>query len=239
MDWLLGKKEDPVLDLGGRQVPLIIRRRANSRRMVMRLAPDGSEVRLTVPRWCRTAEALTFARTGTDWLGKQLDALVTPSPPQAGGTIAYRGADIVIGWDESHPRRPALLDGEIRIGGPLPGLELRLRRWLEAEAIRLMEGDLVQFCTAASRPIAAMSLSRAQRRWGSCSAKGDVRLNWRLVQAPDFVRRSVVAHEVAHLVHFDHSPAFHALLRKIYDDDLDAANLWLKRHGRSLYATFG
>ena len=38
------------------------------------------------------------------------------------------------------------------------------------------------------------------------------RINWRLVMAPDPVRRSVVAHEVAHLVHFDHSPAFHALL---------------------------
>lgn len=239
IDWLLGKRDDPVLELAGRQVPLVIRRRANARRMVMRLAPDGSEVRLTVPRWCRTAEALSFARSGSDWLAGQLDSIATPCPPQAGGTISYRGDSLTIAWDKAHPRAPAIMAQEIRIGGPQDGLERRLQRWLEGEALRIMGEDLAQFCAAADRPLAPLSLSRAQRRWGSCSGKGDIRLNWRLVQAPDFVRRSVVAHEVAHLLHFDHSPAFHAMLRAIYDDDLDAANLWLKRHGRTLYATFG
>ena len=66
-----------------------------------------------------------------------------------------------------------------------------------------------------------------------------IRLNWRLIQAPDFVRRSVVAHEVTHLVHFDHSPAFHALLGDLYEDDIAVADRWLKQNGRSLYAHFG
>ena len=57
--------------------------------------------------------------------------------------------------------------------------------------------------------------------------------------APDHVRRSVVAHEVAHLVHFDHSPAFHALLGELYEGDLRQADHWLKREGRRLYAAFG
>jgi predicted metal-dependent hydrolase len=57
--------------------------------------------------------------------------------------------------------------------------------------------------------------------------------------APDAVRRSVVAHEVAHLTHFDHSPAFHAHLEALFEGDLPAANRWLKREGRSLYAHFG
>ncbi|MEC7398577.1 MAG: M48 family metallopeptidase, partial [Pseudomonadota bacterium] len=84
-----------------------------------------------------------------------------------------------------------------------------------------------------------LRLSRAQRRWGSCSSSGTVRINWRLVQAPDAVRRSVVAHEVAHLVHFDHSPAFHALLAELYEGDQHEADAWLKTKGRTLYADFG
>ena len=60
-----------------------------------------------------------------------------------------------------------------------------------------------------------------------------------LVQAPDAVRRSVVAHEVAHLVHFDHSPRFHAVLGRIYESDIAEANAWLAAHGRQLYAAFG
>ena len=82
-------------------------------------------------------------------------------------------------------------------------------------------------------------LSRAQRRWGSCARDGTIRLNWRLVMAPGWVRRSVVAHEVAHLVHFDHSPRFHALLAELYEGDIDEANRWLKREGRGLYRHFG
>ncbi len=57
--------------------------------------------------------------------------------------------------------------------------------------------------------------------------------------APDAVRRSVVAHEVAHLVHFDHSARFHALLGEVFEGDLKAANRWLKREGQGLYRQFG
>jgi len=66
-----------------------------------------------------------------------------------------------------------------------------------------------------------------------------LRLNWRLVQAPDHVRRSVVAHETAHRVHFDHSPAFHALLAELFGPELRDADRWLKAHGPELFAAFG
>jgi hypothetical protein len=49
----------------------------------------------------------------------------------------------------------------------------------------------------------------------------------------------VVAHEVAHLIHFDHGPGFHGLLNELYEGDIKAANRWLKKHGRSLYTRFG
>jgi predicted metal-dependent hydrolase len=64
-------------------------------------------------------------------------------------------------------------------------------------------------------------------------------MNWRLAMAPDEVRRSVVAHEVTHLVHFDHSPRFHAMLGDLFEGDLNGANRWLKRHGRGLYGPLG
>jgi predicted metal-dependent hydrolase len=103
----------------------------------------------------------------------------------------------------------------------------------------VLEADLTDYCERSGVARPTLRLSRAQRRWGSCSGKGCIRVNWRLVQAPDAVRRSVVAHEVAHLVHFDHSPAFRALLSGIYEGDIREADAWLRREGRSLYAAFG
>jgi hypothetical protein len=102
-----------------------------------------------------------------------------------------------------------------------------------------MTEDLAFYCERAAQPLAKLLLSSAQRRWGSCARGGTIRMNWRLVMAPAEVRRSVVAHEVTHLVHFDHSPAFHALLDELYEGDMRAANRWLKRHGRGLYQPFG
>nr|WP_296722308.1 SprT family zinc-dependent metalloprotease [Erythrobacter sp.] len=239
MDWLRRTQPEPAIALGDTTVPIVLRRMHNAKRLTLRLAPDGSEVRITLPAWAESREAIAFAHARADWLESQFARLPQRAVPVPGGEVRYRGAGLRIAWEPRAPRRPAV-DGEsLRLGGPQTGLETRIRRWLEAEALRLSEADMHDYCAAAGLDPVPLGLSRAQRRWGSCSDMSRIRINWRLVQAPDFVRRSVVAHEVAHLVHFDHSPAFHALLGRIYDADIRQADRWLKEHGRGLYAAFG
>lgn len=243
IDWLRGAAArhalDPEIDLGGRQVPIVLKRMKTARRLTLRLAPDGSEVRITLPAWAEGREAIAFAHARAGWLAEQLARLPKRAAPEPGGEVRYRGRALSLVWDARAPRRPVLEGESLRIGGPQAGLETRLRRWLEAEALRLAEADMRDYCAAAGLDPVQIGLTRAQRRWGSCSDKSRIRINWRLVQAPDWVRRSVVAHEVAHLVHFDHSPAFHALLGRIFEGEIADADRWLKDHGRALYASFG
>jgi predicted metal-dependent hydrolase len=240
IDWLKrSASEPPVIEIGGRILPVAIRRLAHARRMTLRLAPDGSEVRISLPRWGRTAEALAFARSRTGWLAEQLAAIPKAQTPHSGGTMSYRGRPLRIEHAARALRRAVLEDDTIRVGGPIETLPSRLRRWLEAEAREVLAADLADYCKRVNLPAPGLALSNARRRWGSCAPDGSIRINWRLIMAPDSVRRSVVAHEVAHLVHFDHSPRFHALLGKLFEGDIAAANRWLKREGRSLYAPFG
>lgn len=243
IDWLRGASArhalDPEIDLGGRQVPIVLKRMKTARRLTLRLAPDGSEVRITLPAWAEGREAIAFAHARAGWLAEQLARLPKRSAPEPGGEVLYRGERLRLAWEARAARRPAVEGESLRIGGPQAGLETRLKRWLEAEALRLAEADMQDYCAAADLAPVPIGLTRAQRRWGSCSDKSRIRINWRLVQAPDWVRRSVVAHEVAHLVHFDHSPAFHALLGRIFEGEIAAADRWLKDHGRGLYASFG
>ncbi|WP_234036116.1 YgjP-like metallopeptidase domain-containing protein [Porphyrobacter sp. YT40] len=243
IDWLRGasarKALDPEIDLGGTRVPIVLKRLRSARRLTLRLAPDGSEVRITMPAWAEGREAIAFAHSREQWLAQQLAKLPPRTAPAPGGEVRYRGRMLRLDWAARHPRRPAMIEDALRIGGPESGLEARLKRWLEAEALALAEADMRDYCAVAGLDPVPIGLTRAQRRWGSCSDKSRIRINWRLVQAPDFVRRSVVAHEVAHLVHFDHSPAFHALLARIFEGEIAAADLWLKEHGRGLYASFG
>jgi hypothetical protein len=239
IDWLRRGREEPSVRLAGREVPLAIRRHARATRLTMRLAPDGSEVRVTLPKWGRTADAMVFAHKRIEWLEQQLAAVPRAAPPEPGGTVQYRGQPLAIAWEPRLPRKPALSDGRLTLGGPAETVAARIRRWLESEALRLLGEDLAEYCARAGVPAPRLRLSRAVRRWGSCSGAGCIRVNWRLVQAPDAVRRSVVAHEVAHLVHFDHSPAFRALLGELFEGDIKAADAWLRQHGRGLYAAFG
>ena len=243
IDWLRRSPRQspdhgPVIDIAGRQLPIVIRRLARAQQLTMRLAPDGSEIRVSMPRWARDAEAMAFARKRADWLARQLAVHVAPQALLPGSQMPYRGHPRTICHTAAAKRTVTLGEDTITLGGPVESIEKRLARWLQGEARTTFAADLALYCASAGVPVPALALSNARARWGSCSSRGVVRLNWRLMMAPDEVRRSVVAHEVAHLVHFDHSPRFHALLAEIFEGDIAPANLWLKRHGRGLYTHF-
>lgn len=240
LDWLRNDpREPPFVEVGDRRLPIVVRRLSRARRMTLRLSPRGDEVRISIPEWGRTAEALAFVRSRQDWLAAQLSRLPRADPVEPGGLIRFRGEALGIDHRPQLPRKPRLEDGLIVLGGPEHSVAARLKRWLESEARGLLAADLADYCERAGRPAAPLALSSARRRWGSCGPTGAIRINWRLVMAPDLVRRSVVAHEVAHLVHFDHSRAFHALLADLFEGEIRVANDWLRTQGRSLYLPFG
>lgn len=240
LDWLRrDPKEEPVVEVAGRALPVVIRRLDRARRMTMRLAPDGSEVRISIPRWTGTAEALAFAQARRDWLARQIETIPAATSIANGATLQFRGEALLLSHDSRAPRRPVVADGALRVGGIETSLAPRVMRWLQGEARDTMTGDLGEYCARVGQPTPRLALSSARRRWGSCAPDGSIRINWRLIMAPDMVRRSVVAHEVAHLVHFDHSPAFHHCLKELFEGSVHEANRWLKAHGRSLYVPFG
>jgi len=240
IEWLKRRPDQPLtVEIAGRELPLVLRRTASARRMTMRLASDGSEVRITLPTWGRSAEALAFAKAKAGWLAIQLEAMPAPVVLGHGATLPYLGEELRIDHDPARSRRVKVTADAIELGGPAESLAPRLTRWLQGEARALLTEDLAFYCQRAAQPVPRLLLSSAQRRWGSCAHDGTIRLNWRLVMAPEMVRRSVVAHEVTHLVHFDHSERFHAMLGEIYEGDIRAANRWLKKHGRGLYLHLG
>lgn len=240
IDWLRrDPREEPSVAVGDHVLPVVIRRHPTAKRMIMRLSHDGREVQLTIPRWGRTDEAIRFARSRADWLGEALADIPAAPAMLPGGSVMFRSRPLLIEHREGAARKPRPSDDALVVGGPAHMLERRIRRWLEAEARVHLADDLKEYSQRAGRDAPRLALSNAQRRWGSCAHDGSIRINWRLIMAPDFVRRSVVAHEVAHLVHFDHSPKFHTLLGILFEGDVEEANLWLRRNGRSLYLPFG
>lgn len=227
------------LTINGRDYVLVVRRHPRARAIRLRTDPAKGALLLTLPRHARLGEGLAFARSQAEWIEASFARAGTATPIEPGATIPFRGQPHRIDWDARHGRKVVAADGVIRLGGARDSLEPRLTRWLKAEARRLCAADLADYCARAGTPPPALALSSAARRWGSCSANGTIRINWRLILAPDMVRRSVVAHEVAHLRHMNHSAEFYAWLDHLFEGDRKAADRWLKAHGRGLYLVGG
>src|SRR5690242_21853076 len=104
--WLRRDGAAPTIDIEGRELPVVLRRNPRARRLTLRLAPDGSEVRLTLPRWCPEAEALAFAHARTGWLAEQLARVPERRAPGPGATLFYRWRELAIDWREDAARTP-------------------------------------------------------------------------------------------------------------------------------------
>ena len=93
-----------------------------------------------------------------------------------------------------------------------------VQSWLQRQARRVFEERCRHFAAQLGVRCTRLSLSSAQTRWGSASASGAIRLNWRLIHFALPTIDYVVAHELAHLRHMDHSPRFWDVVRSVTPD---------------------
>lgn len=206
-----------------------------ARAIRLRVDRRTGEVVLTIPKRASRRKALAWADGHRDWIEARL-AEVAPAIALAPGTeVSLHGRPHHIDWSPERPRTPRLEEGRLIAGGPAEGLEGRLLRWLRRHALDTLAAETAEFAAKAGVRVARIGVGDPLSRWGSCSASGGIRYSWRLILAPDWVRRATVAHEVAHRVHMNHGPDFHALVETLLGADPKPARSWLRRHGPSLH----
>ncbi|MGS1016043.1 M48 family metallopeptidase [Allosphingosinicella humi] len=224
-----------VFEGGATSAALTIRSSARAKVMRLRVDPRTGTVVLTVPRRVGRREALKWAAGQRAWIEAALAEIPPVRPLGSGDVIPLYGLPHVIDWSPALSRLVRLEEGRIAVGGPLESLEARLLRWLKRHAAELLERETRHYAAKASVAVARVGVGDPVSRWGSCSESGAIRYSWRLILAPDWVRRATVAHEVAHRVHMNHGPDFHALVAQLFEADPTPARSWLRRHGAALH----
>lgn len=219
-------------------VPLLVRvtRHHAARRLRLRWDAMAGELRLTVPPRHRLASARAWVAAQTAWIARQRS--VHPGGRVAvepGVVLPYDGDDTTVLWSPTASRIPRLDNGMLMIGGPPERFAARVARWLAAQALADYVARVTPMAGDAGLAFSKIAVGDARRRWGSCSSAGVLRFSWRLMLAPPFVRQALVAHEVAHLAHLDHSPRFRALEQQLGGDDVAASRQWLRREGSALH----
>ena len=215
-------------------VPIEIRPLKTARRLRLRFDEASGRLKLTCPWRTSRRAALAWALDQRDWIETQLARSEPGEPFEPGSFIPLEGKEVRIAWDPTSPRTPVLIDGELRCGGTEAGLARRTELFLKRRALDVMSREVAEYAAAVDVTPSSVSVGDAGSRWGSCSSQGRIRLSWRLILAPPNVRRFVVAHEVAHLIHLDHSAKFKALEARLYGPGLAEAKAGLRRVGPRL-----
>ena len=214
--------------------PIEIRPMRTARRLRLRFDDASGTLKLTCPARTSRRAALAWALDQRDWIEAQLARCLPGEPFEDGAVIPVEGHETRIVWAASEPRTPRLSDGELRCGGPEAGLPRRIEAFLKRHALKIMSAEVGEFAALAGVDAGPVTVGDAGTRWGSCSSRGSIRLNWRLIFAEPNVRRYVVAHEVAHLGHLKHGPRFKALEAQLFGSGLAEAKAGLRRIGPRL-----
>ncbi|MFO1215429.1 MAG: SprT family zinc-dependent metalloprotease [Burkholderiaceae bacterium] len=212
-------------------------RRARRRSIGFVVGPEGLTV--SAPRWVGVKEVDSALQDKRGWILRKLREqreraarLQSARVDWRDGTeLPFLGETVIVVLD---PRvAGAVLDAT---ADGLPGLARRLLRvglphtaepeqirdavqgWLQRQARRLFEERCALFAPRLQVRVRRIALSSAATRWGSASADGSIRLNWRLVHFGLAVIDYVVAHELAHLREMNHSPAFWDVVRSVLPD---------------------
>lgn len=218
------------------RVPLVFRRHAGARRYVLRLRPDRT-VAVTVPWRGSMQFAREFAASRRTWLEKQWRNLQTQNVPppilRPGVPILFRGSLTPLSMEQAGNTYRLQLAGDLfpvkQPDGDLrPDLETGLRRLAERELTQRVKEMAVLFAS----PVKRISIRNQKSRWGSCSRRGTISLNWRLIQAPASVRDYIIVHELMHFRELNHSKRFWAEVERACPG-YRQSEFWLRKNSRN------
>ncbi|NQV55896.1 MAG: M48 family metallopeptidase [Rhodospirillales bacterium] len=215
------------------QVPIRYRRNAKARQIILRIDQDTDGVVLTLPKWASQSEGLALLSEKADWVVDRLRCLPGRVLFEEGAELPYLDEPHLVRHFPEARRGVFRQDGEIRVSGGYEYLPRRLDDWLRKMARAEISDRAYLMAHGLGVKIERISVRDTRSRWGSCSPTGCLSFSWRLIMAPEWVLHYVVAHEVAHLVHLDHSAKFWAVVNGL-NVRTDAAREWLNRNTERL-----
>ena len=214
-----------------------------SKRRTIGFLIDDEGLRVTAPRWVTVAEIELAITEKRAWIFKKINEqrersvrrLQPPMEWRDGARLPYLGADIVVRIADSANTgiRFDEQTRELHVSLPTSATEQQLKDrvqgWLQAEAKRVFAERLDIYASKLGVTFKGFALSSASTQWGSCTADGRIRLNWRLMHFALPNIDYVVAHELSHLREMNHGPQFWATVQSLLPE-FETARKALRDH---------
>lgn len=207
-----------------------------AKRMALRLDPKKRIVNLVVPKRGSMRDAYLFALEHKYWIRQKLEELPQMIRFNDGAIIPLLGHDreIKVTLDKTLKTTDIILKNNALLvftnkENPAPRIKRFIINLAQEELTKLSHEKAAQI----NKKILSVDVKDTASRWGSCSQDAKLSYSWRLIFAPWNSFDYVVAHEVAHLCHMDHSPAFWHVCEDLSADYSKGKN-WMKRNSGEL-----
>lgn len=196
----------------------------------LRIGRDGLTV--YVPHHVALPTVETLLREKSDWIRRKMQERQDQPVPmrwEDGATLRLLGQSLRLTIQQGTVERATQFDGrQLRVTVPDPADTAVIRRKVTQWYAQQARMDFIRRVTLLAARLGvtmpAVYLTNARTRWGSCNSRGEIRLHWRLIQAPPAVIHYVVAHELAHLKEMNHGPRFWTWVEKLCPDYAMARN---------------
>ncbi|WP_459696120.1 M48 family metallopeptidase [Acidisoma sp. C75] len=218
---------------GGGQALIRWRRSPRARRLSLRIDAAEAAVIVTLPNRASRRAGLALLDENAGWVAARLAALPPGIRFAPGALLPIEGVPHAIRHLPRARGGAWIAEGEVCVAGEAAFLRRRVADFLRAEARRRLSPLALGHAAGLGRQPRRILIKDTRSRWGSCAADGTLAFSWRLVMAPRFVQSYVTAHEVAHLRHLHHGPAFWALV-EVLCPGWQAAGEWLQVEGPGL-----
>lgn len=220
----------------------------NKRLKHMRISMDMEGMRVSVPRKVNLVEIEKLLTSKSKWIYEhytKLQAMKTPEKEwDKNEEILYLGQPycVSIHCYDAERRARALFDGEefkVYINREFSKDERKkvikeaLRSLYKSMADKIVNERLLYYSKIIGVSYNDVRIKEQKTRWGSCSKKGNLNFNWKIIMAPQWVMDYVVIHELCHLKHLNHSKEYWAMV-SCYMPDYNSARQWLKENGMKL-----
>jgi predicted metal-dependent hydrolase len=214
--------ETRTFRLDGQEIPYLLKRSPKRRTIGLRIDHRGLTV--NAPQRAADSRLEQVLRERSGWLFDKLREWQARQPAvfscADGETLLFLGSKLVLRLMEGGPRTPPRLQEDdtlvvtVSDAGDATAVRRKLEQWYRAEARRHFVQRLEHYAGRMGLTQGKVALSGARTRWGSCNSRGDIRLSWRLIQAPISQIDYVVVHELAHIRELNHSSRFWTIVEE-------------------------
>lgn len=224
--------------------PVSIRRSSRARRMAIHVEQAG-KVELVLPKRASEASGMAFLQERQEWIVQILEKqksdsrAISVAQLREGVSLPFFGDSLRLRIHVDPKRSRSFLEeknGELVARLPNTSkLRDAISRFYIAQAKQYFIGQSHEYGQQIGKKIARVRVIDMKTQWGSCNHRTHtLTFNWRLALAPEPIARYVAAHEVAHIVHPNHSLKFWALVATL-DPVYARSRAWLKQYGGSLF----